>query len=64
MQTLMILQCLIGFLLVKEHLNTLLATKMLKIKSLCIFLPKMTAYRKEFDETKYMIKYDKIFDKR
>ena len=37
---------------------------MLKIKSLCMFLPKITAYRKEFDETKYMIKYDKIFDKR
>ena len=35
-----------------------------KIKSLCIFLPKMTPYRKEFDETKYMIKHDNIFDKR
>ena len=25
-----------------------------KIKPLCIFLPKMTAYRKDFDETKYI----------
>ena len=25
-----------------------------KIKPLCIFLPKVSAYRKDFDETKYM----------
>ena len=25
-----------------------------KIKPMCIFLPKMSAYRKEFNETKYM----------
>ena len=25
-----------------------------KIRSLCIFLPKMSAYRRDFDETKYM----------
>ena len=26
-----------------------------KIKPLCIFLPKMIGYRKDFDETKYML---------
>ena len=25
-----------------------------KIKPLCVFLPKMTGYRKDFDETKYI----------
>ena len=25
-----------------------------QIKPLCVFLPKMTAYRKDFDETKYV----------
>ena len=25
-----------------------------KIRPLCIFLPKMSSYRKDFDETKYM----------
>ena len=30
-----------------------------KIKPLCIFLPKMSAYRKDFDETRYV-----FFDKR
>ena len=25
-----------------------------KIKPLCVLLPKMTAYRKDFDETKYI----------
>ena len=25
-----------------------------KIRPLCIFLPKMTAYRKDFNKTKYM----------
>ena len=54
-------------------LNTLLATKMLKIKPLCVFLPKMTAYRKDFDESKYISllikdnelleKYSEIWDK-
>ena len=41
--------------MLKKDLNTVLATKMLKkIKPLCVFLPKMTAYRKDFDETKYI----------
>ena len=38
---------------------------MLKNRSLCIFLPKMSAYRKSFDETKYMsflIKDDKLLE--
>ena len=37
-----------------------------KIKSLCIFLPKMTAYKKDFDENKYMsflIKDNKLLEK-
>ena len=36
-----------------------------KIKPLCIFLPKMIAYRKDFDETKYicfLIKDDELLD--
>ena len=38
---------------------------MLKNRSLCIFLPKISAYRKSFDETKYMsflIKDDKLLE--
>ena len=37
-----------------------------KTKPLCIFLPKMSAYRKNFNETKYMsfsIKDDKLLEK-
>ena len=37
-----------------------------KIKPLCIFLPKMTSYRKDFDETKYisfLIKDDELLEK-
>ena len=37
-----------------------------KTKPLCIFLPKMSAYRKDFDETKYvylLIKDDKLLEK-
>ena len=30
-----------------------------KIRPLCIFLPKMSAYKRDFDETKYV-----FFDKR
>ena len=30
-----------------------------KIRPLCIFLPKMSAYRKDFDETKYISFYNK-----
>ena len=29
-------------------------TDAIKIRPLCIFLPKMSAYRKEFDENKYL----------
>ena len=45
--------------MVKRILNISLATKMLKNRLLCIFLPKMSAYRKGFDETKYMSFYDR-----
>ena len=37
-----------------------------KIRPLCIFFPKMSAYRKDFDETKYMpflIKDDELIEK-
>ena len=37
-----------------------------KIKPLCIFLPKMSAYRKDFNETKYMsflTKDDKLLER-
>ena len=37
-----------------------------KIRPLCIFLPKITAYRKDFDETKFMsflIKDDELLEK-
>ena len=37
-----------------------------KIKPLCIFLKKMSAYRKDFDETKYvsfLIKDNKLLEK-
>ena len=40
--------------MLKNDLNILLATKMLKIRPSCIFTPKMNAYRKDFDETKYI----------
>ena len=41
-------------LLVKRILNILLAIKMLKIRPLCIFLPKMSGYGTFFDKTKSM----------
>ena len=51
-------------LFVKRDLNISLATKMIKkIKSLCIFLPKV---RRDFNETKYMsflIKDDELLEK-
>ena len=37
-----------------------------KIKLLCIFLPKMTVYRKDFDETKYisfLVKDNELLEK-
>ena len=36
------------------------------IKPLCVFLPKMTTYRKDFDETKYiyfLIKHDELLER-
>ena len=51
----------------EKGFNILLATKMLKkLYLLCIFLLKMSAYRKEFDENKYMsflIKGDELLEK-
>ena len=43
-----------------------MAIKILKNRPSCIFLPKMSAYRKYFDETKYMyslVKDDKLLEK-
>ena len=43
-----------------------MATKILKVLSLCIFLSKIDAYRKDFNETKYMsflIRDDKLLEK-
>ena len=40
--------------MLKNDLNILLATKMLKSRPSCIFPPKMNAYRKDFDETKHL----------
>ena len=54
-------------LLLKKDTNILLATKMKKkTRPLCIFLPKMSAFRKEFDQTNYMsflIKDDELLEK-
>ena len=50
----------------KTDLNILLAMKMLKISSLCIFLAIMSVYRKDFEETKHvfiLIKDYKLFKK-
>ena len=53
--------------LVKMILNMLLAIKMLKkIRRLNIFLQKMSAYRRDFDKTKYMsflVKDEKLLEK-
>ena len=49
----------------KKDLNISLATKIIT-KPLSIFLPKMCAYRKDFDETKYMsflTKDDELLEK-
>ena len=57
----------------KKYLKILLATKMLKkIRPLSIFLPKISGYRKDFDETKYisflvkilLVKYNEIWGKK
>ena len=50
----------------KKDLNISLATKRLKNRPSCIFLLKMSAYRRDFDETKYMsflIKDDELLEK-
>ena len=43
-----------------------MATRILKNRLLCIFLPKMSAYKRDFDEVKYMfflIKDDELWKK-
>ena len=45
---------LIRSLLLKRVLNILLAIKLLKNRLLCIFLPKISAYKRDFYEVKYM----------
>ena len=53
--------------MIKRDLNISLAAKMIKkIRPFWIYLPKMTAYRRDFDKTKYMsflIKDDKLLEK-
>ena len=43
----------------------LFSAKMLKYRSICIFLPKEGAYKRAFDETKYVffIKDDEFLEK-
>ena len=47
--------------------KSVMLKKMLKkIRSLCIFLSKMSAFRRNFDETKYisfLIKYEELLEK-
>ena len=57
----------------KKYFNILLATKIIKNRPLCMFPPKVSAFRKDFDETKYISslikddeslkKYNKIWKK-
>ena len=51
--------------LVKRILNTFLAIKMLKIKLLCIYIPKMGAYRRDFDKlnVSFLIEDKKLLEK-
>ena len=55
------------FLLVKKWCNYFIGYKNAKkIKPLCVFVRKMTAYRKDFDEAKFvsfLLKDDKLFGK-
>ena len=56
------------FLLVKRVLNTLLGKKTIKkkVRSLYIMLPKLSAYRKDFNEIKcmsFLIKNDELLGK-
>ena len=53
-------------LLIKRVLNILLAKKRLKNSPLCILIPKMSAYRRDFDKTKcmsFLIKDEKLLGK-
>ena len=57
---------LIRSLLLKRILNILLAIKLLKNRLLCIFLPKISAYKRDFYEVKYMsflIKDNELLEK-
>ena len=50
----------------KKGFKYFIGYKDAKIRPLCIFLPKMSAYRRDFDETKYMsflIKDDELLQK-
>ena len=38
----------------KKGFKYFIGYKDVKIRPLCIFLPKMSAYRRDFDETKYL----------
>ena len=53
--------------MVKMILNILLAAKILKKnRPLCIFVPNMSAYGKDFDKTEctsFLIKYEKLLEK-
>ena len=54
--------------MVKNDLNPFLATNMLNIRPLCIFLPKMSAYGRGFDKIKHIffffwIKDDELLEK-
>ena len=52
--------------MVKNDLNPSLATNMLNIRPLCIFLPKMSAYGRGFDKIKhvfFLIKDDELLEK-
>ena len=52
--------------MIKRDLSISLVTKMVKNRASCIMIPKMSAYRRDFDETKYIsffIKDDKLLEK-
>ena len=53
--------------MVKRFLNILSPTRILKkIRPLCLFFPKMSGYRRDFDETKYisfLIQDDELLEK-
>ena len=52
--------------MVKKSLNISLTTKMLKNETFTLIFPKMNAYRRDLDETKYisfLIKDDELLEK-